>query len=112
MKLVIQRVARASVTVDGALISSIDRGFLVLVGVRNGDTEADARVLADKCAGLRVFEDDAGKISPSAPTARTAAVRASPTPRVRKPRFPCSSSSYPMWRRTVLRSPPAFSAPI
>ena len=65
MKLVIQRVARASVTVDGALISSIDRGFLVLVGVRNGDTEADARVLADKCAGLCVFEDNAGKMNRS-----------------------------------------------
>ncbi|MEA4823454.1 MAG: D-aminoacyl-tRNA deacylase [Clostridiaceae bacterium] len=63
MNLVLQRVARASVTVDGTLVSSIEKGFLILVGVRTGDTEADARTLADKCAGLRIFEDASGKMN-------------------------------------------------
>lgn len=51
---------RAKVTVDGATVGAIDRGFLVLLGVAKGDTEEKARWLARKCAGLRVFEDDQG----------------------------------------------------
>ena len=63
MKAVIQRVKYASVTVDGELISKIDKGYLVLLGVMDDDTESDAEILARKTATLRVFEDDAGKMN-------------------------------------------------
>ncbi len=63
MKAVIQRVSKASVTVDGELISKIDKGYLILLGVMDDDTEADAEVLARKTSTLRVFEDDEGKMN-------------------------------------------------
>ncbi len=59
----IQKVSRARVTVAGQLSGSIDKGFLVLLGVAESDTEADARLLADKAAGLRIFEDAEGKMN-------------------------------------------------
>ena len=65
MRIVIQRVARASVSVDGREISAIGRGLMVLVGVENGDTETDARWLADKTVGLRVFPDENGVMNRS-----------------------------------------------
>lgn len=65
MRIVIQRVGNASVTVDGELVSAIGSGLLVLVGVENGDTEADAQWLASKTAGLRIFNDDAGVMNRS-----------------------------------------------
>ena len=65
MRLVVQRVARASVTVDGEVTGRIGRGYMVLVGAEVGDTEADARLCADKLAGLRVFVDDEGKMNRS-----------------------------------------------
>ena len=57
MRLIIQRVTRASVTIDGQLHSAIGKGLLVLVGVENGDTTADVEWLAAKTAGLRIFDD-------------------------------------------------------
>ena len=63
MKAVIQRVTSASVTVDNKLISSIEQGFLVLVGVKKGDSREDANYLARKIAKLRVFNDEAGKMN-------------------------------------------------
>ncbi|MBO4917214.1 MAG: D-tyrosyl-tRNA(Tyr) deacylase [Bacteroidales bacterium] len=60
MRVVIQRVSEASVTVDGECIASIGRGLLVLVGVENGDTEQDAAWLAAKTAALRIFDDENG----------------------------------------------------
>ena len=63
MRAVIQRVSRAEVTVDGASVGRIGRGLCVLVGVANGDDEEDARTLADKTVGLRIFEDDGGKMN-------------------------------------------------
>ena len=57
MRAVIQRVKNASVAIDGQLYSSIDRGLLVLLGIKNTDTEKQADYLAAKCAGLRIFED-------------------------------------------------------
>ena len=63
MKAVIQRVSEASVTVDGAVVGEIGRGFLVLLGVMDGDTEADADVLAGKVARLRVFTDENDKMN-------------------------------------------------
>ena len=65
MRLVIQRVSEASVTVEGECISSIGRGLLVLVGVENGDTEQDAAWLAAKAAALRIFDDEDGVMNRS-----------------------------------------------
>ncbi len=63
MRAVIQRVSQASVTVDGQVVGQIGRGFLVLVGVTHTDGHAEADWLARKIAGLRVFDDDAGKMN-------------------------------------------------
>ena len=57
MRAVFQRVTRASVKVDGETVGQINKGLLVLLGVAQDDTEADADYLADKVVGLRVFED-------------------------------------------------------
>lgn len=65
MRACVQRVSEASVTVEKEVISQIDGGFLVLVGVEKGDTERDTRYMADKLLGLRVFEDDDGKMNRS-----------------------------------------------
>ena len=61
MKFVIQRVTKASVTVDSKTVGRIDRGFLVLIGVSNEDTEEVADKLVKKMLGLRIFEDENGK---------------------------------------------------
>jgi D-tyrosyl-tRNA(Tyr) deacylase len=66
MKAVLQRVTRASVSVAGEVVGSIGPGLVVLVGVANGDTEKDARYLAQKTVELRIFPDDAGKLNLSA----------------------------------------------
>jgi len=63
MRAVVQRVTRASVTVDGEVTGAIDKGVVVLLGVTHGDTEAQAEWLARKIAGLRIFEDAAGKLN-------------------------------------------------
>jgi D-tyrosyl-tRNA(Tyr) deacylase len=63
MRAVVQRVSRASVTVDGAVVGKIGRGLLVLLGVATGDDEAAADYLAGKVAGLRVFEDENGNMN-------------------------------------------------
>ena len=65
MRIVIQRVSEASVTVDGECIASIGHGLLVLVGVENGDTEQDAAWLAAKTAALRIFDDENGVMNRS-----------------------------------------------
>jgi D-tyrosyl-tRNA(Tyr) deacylase len=65
MRAVIQRVSRAQVTVNGETTGEIGGGLLVLLGVGQADTEADAAYLADKIAGLRVFEDAQGKMNRS-----------------------------------------------
>ena len=60
MKIVIQRVSRASVTIDGKVKSSIGRGFLVLIGIASDDTVEDVEWLVKKTAALRVFDDEKG----------------------------------------------------
>jgi D-tyrosyl-tRNA(Tyr) deacylase len=63
MRAVVQRVSRAQVTVRGEVMGRIEPGLLVLVGVASTDKEADSDYLAEKIAGLRIFEDDAGKMN-------------------------------------------------
>ena len=63
MRAVLQRVARASVTVEDRVVGRIGVGWLVLLGVAKGDVDEDADRLADKVVGLRAFEDDAGKMN-------------------------------------------------
>jgi D-tyrosyl-tRNA(Tyr) deacylase len=63
MRVVVQRVSRASVGVEGEVVGAIGRGVVVLVGVTHDDTEEQAEWLARKTAGLRIFEDSAGKIN-------------------------------------------------
>lgn len=65
MRAVVQRVSRARVTVEGWTAGEIGIGLLVLLGVGHEDTEAEATYLADKVAGLRVFEDQEGKMNRS-----------------------------------------------
>lgn len=63
MRAVVQRVSRASVSVDGQVVGAIGQGVVVLVGVTHGDTEEQAMWLARKIASLRIFEDEAGKLN-------------------------------------------------
>ncbi|QMV43841.1 D-aminoacyl-tRNA deacylase [Cohnella cholangitidis] len=63
MKVVLQRVSEAKVTVEGETVGRIEAGLMLLVGVGQEDTEQDPVWMADKLAGLRIFEDDAGKMN-------------------------------------------------
>ena len=63
MRAVVQRVSQASVSVGGEVVGAIGRGVVVLVGVTHGDTEEQAEWLARKIAGLRIFEDNEGKMN-------------------------------------------------
>ena len=63
MRAVVQRVREARVTIDGDVVGAIDRGLCVLLGVAASDTEADADRLCQKIAGLRIFEDEQGRMN-------------------------------------------------
>jgi len=63
MRAVVQRVSRARVTVETRTIGQIERGMVVLLGVASGDSASDADYLAEKIVGLRIFEDDIGKMN-------------------------------------------------
>jgi len=65
MRAVVTRVTEASVTIDGKLCAGIGHGFLVLLGIHTDDTETQAKKIADKLCGLRVFEDENGKMNVS-----------------------------------------------
>ncbi|MCP1306703.1 D-aminoacyl-tRNA deacylase [Paenibacillus tyrfis] len=65
MRVVLQRSKAAQVTVNGETVGRIDHGLVLLVGIADGDTEEDARYVADKIAGLRIFEDEQGKMNHS-----------------------------------------------
>ncbi len=63
MKAVVQRVAHARVEISGEVVGSIDRGLLVYLGVARGDASRDVDWMADKIRGLRIFEDDQGRMN-------------------------------------------------
>ena len=63
MRAVVQRVEYSEVIVDNEIVGKIEKGITVLLGVENGDTEEDARYIADKCVNLRIFEDDDYKLN-------------------------------------------------
>ena len=63
MRVVVQRCARAEVCIDGQTVGKIGRGFLLLVGITDGDTQAEADLLVKKVAQMRGFEDEAGKMN-------------------------------------------------
>lgn len=63
MRAVVQRVKKSSVTVDEKITGKIGKGLMVLIGVEDGDTEKDADYIADKICGLRIFEDELGKMN-------------------------------------------------
>lgn len=63
MRAVLTRVKHASVTIDGEVVGKIGQGFLILLGVGPEDTEAECRCLAEKALGLRIFEDENGKMN-------------------------------------------------
>ena len=65
MRTVVQRVSQASVSIEGEPVGTIGRGMVVLVGISHSDTEEQAEWLARKIAGLRIFEDSAGKMNAS-----------------------------------------------
>lgn len=65
MKAVVQRVLNASVTVDGSTVGKIDKGLLALVGIEPDDTQCDIDYIVKKCIGLRIFEDESGKMNNS-----------------------------------------------
>lgn len=63
MKAVVQRTTRAGVSIDGNTVGRIDRGLLVLLGIEPDDGEADIEYMVKKCSGLRIFEDENGKMN-------------------------------------------------
>ncbi|OXM86812.1 D-aminoacyl-tRNA deacylase [Paenibacillus rigui] len=63
MRVVVQRSKQAQVTVEGKSVGAIEHGLVLLVGVTHDDTEQDARYMAEKIAGLRIFEDETGKMN-------------------------------------------------
>lgn len=66
MRAVVQRVTSGSVSIGGKIVGQIGKGLVILLGVKNGDSDADAKFLADKCVNFRIFEDAAGKFNLSA----------------------------------------------
>lgn len=93
MKAVLQRVTHAHITVKNELISEIGNGFMILLGVKKGDDRAKVRALVEKCAHLRVFEDENGKFNLSVKDIKGEALVASQftlcadTSRGRRPSF-------------------------
>ena len=63
MRLVVQRVKEASVTIDNEVVGKINKGFLIYVGITDTDTEVEVEKLARKISGLRIFEDNEGKMN-------------------------------------------------
>jgi len=63
MRALVQRVKQCSITIEGKPYSSIEKGMLIFLGIKNGDTKSDAEYLAQRCSLLRIFEDESGKMN-------------------------------------------------
>ena len=74
MKALIQRVSEGSVTIDGTVRGEIGPGYVILLGIRRGDTRRDSEYLADRCAALRIMEDQDGKMNLSLDDVRGSAL--------------------------------------
>ncbi len=74
MKLIVQRVSKAAVQVDGKTTAQIGKGMLILIGAEKGDTTAEAQALAQKISALRIFEDEQGKMNLAAQAVGAAAL--------------------------------------
>ena len=124
MRALVQRVSHASVTIDGRIHGQIGQGFLVLLGITDGDTVDDAVYLADKTVKMRVFTDENDKMNRSLAdvgggllivsqfTAARATARVSRTLPVRRPPSRCMKHSLRAAARADCRSRPASSARI
>ena len=114
MRALVQRVSHASVTIDGRIHGQIGQGFLVLLGITDGDTVDDAVYLADKTVKMRVFTDENDKMnrSRSTVTAARATARASRTLPVRRPPSRCMKHSSRAAARAACRLRPVSSARI
>ena len=66
MRAVLQRVSKGSVSIAGSTVGKINKGLVILLGIKIGDTEADVKYLAEKCVNLRIFNDENGKFNLSA----------------------------------------------
>ena len=113
MRAVIQRVSAADVVVNGGAPRAIGRGLMILLGVRDTDTLDVCEKLAQKCAGLRIFEDAGGKLNVSAEELGCEALRKRARDPVSSPRqsrrfrwrrmkhsWPsCEKQAWPVWRR-------------
>ena len=113
MRALVQRVTSAEVRVDGTRIAAIGTGLVILLGVRNGDSEADAEYLAAKCLDLRIFEDAAGKLNLSARDVRASVLVVSQftlyadTRKGRRPSFAAAAPadiSAPLYEHFVART--------
>ena len=111
MRAVLTRVSSASVSVDGATIGAIGKGFLVLLGVHVNDTEADADRIADRICGLRIFEDAQGKMNVSPADAQAEMLIISQftlyaDTRSRRPGFTAAArpdTAIPLYERVIAR---------
>ena len=128
MRALVQRVSHASVTIDGRIHGQIGQGFLVLLGITDGDTVDDAVYLADKTVKMRVFTDENDKMNRSLAdvgggllivsqftltvTAARATARVSRTLPVRRPPSRCMKHSLRAAARAACRSRPVSSARI
>jgi D-tyrosyl-tRNA(Tyr) deacylase len=65
MRALVQRVSKGSVYVDGKIVGAIEQGLVILLGIRSGDTESEAKYLAEKCVNLRIFADENNKFNRS-----------------------------------------------
>ena len=109
MKLVIQRVSRVCVSVEGTVVGEIGTGLLVLLGISKSDTEADANYLSDKLIGLRVFPDDEGKMNCSVTQVKGSILVVSQFTlygdcrKGRRPSFDAAAQALPLPRRADIR---------